>query len=287
MVLGELAQDHDSPMQLAFIGVPYTLYDDRLVRSRAWHAWRSGGLMELVAPYAERALWVSLPEISEDLDAPTRRGMAFRRVRDTVRTVHATGTVPVLLGGDSRLVGLGMLAGLQQSGESPGIAWFDANSPLGPDEALGIATEPGRNPLGAELGLGEAVPPWHILLAGIRNVDAPKLAQIEDSDMTIWDAEDLNEGGATDLGRDMAHWPPLLLQIDLAVLDPAVMPAVRQPAPNGLSLAALIASLEGVMAGGRVVATGVSNYVPERDEDELGLTASMQVVQEAVRILTI
>jgi arginase family enzyme len=242
--------------------------------------------MELVAPYAERALWVSLPEIGGDPDPEIGRRAALRGVRDAVRTVHSTGTVPVLLGGDSYLLGLGMLAGLQQSGESPGIAWFDADIPLGPDDVLGIAIEPAGNPLAVTLGLREPVQPWHVLLAGVRDASS-KLAEMEDSAMTVWDAEDLNEGGAVEVGRDMANWPPLLLQIDLAVLDPAIMPAVRHPAPEGLSLTTLTTSLEGVMAGGRVIAVGVSNYLPERDEDKLGMATSIQVVQEAVRILTI
>jgi arginase len=274
-------------MQLAFIGIPYALRADRLVASSAWSTWRAGGLMELVAPYAERALWVSLPEISKELDAAEQQRTAFQRVRDAVRTVHSTGTVPVLLGGDSHLVGLGTLAGLQQSGERPGIAWFGAEGPVGPDEALGIAMQPAGTRLADELGLREAVPDWHILLAGVRDASAPMLAEMEETAMTVWEAEDLNEGGASELGRDMAQWPPILLQIDLDVLDPASMPAVLHRAPEGLSLATLITCLEGVMAGGRAVAVGVSNYVPERDEEEVGLLASMQVVQETVRILTI
>jgi arginase len=287
MALGDAARGHLSPMQLAIIGVPYALRGDRLIPSPSWRAWRAGGLMELVAPYAERALWVSLPEISADLDAGARRHAAFQRVRDTVRTVHGTGTVPLLLGGDSQLIGLGMLAGLQQSGERPGIAWFDADSPLGPEEALGVAIRPAGSLLAGEVGLQEPVAPWHILLAGVRDANSPWLAEMEDTAMTVWDAEDLNEGGAAELGRDMAQWPPILLHIDLGVLDPALMPAVLHPSPKGLSLETLITSLEGVMAGGRVIAVGVSNYLPERDEDELGFTASMQVVQETVRILSI
>jgi arginase family enzyme len=274
-------------MQLAFIGIPYTFWDDRIIASSAWSAWRHGGLMELVAPYAERALWVSLPGVSEDLEPQVQRRAAFDSVRNTVRTVHSTGTVPVLVGGDSQLVGLGMLAGLQQSGERPGIAWFDAMSRLEPDEALGIAISPEGNPLAEELGLREPVPAWHVVLAGVRDVGSSLPLEMEDTVMTMWEAEDLNEGAASELGRDMAGWPPILLQIDLGVLDPGVMPAVRQPLPGGLSFAALVTSLEGVMAGGRAIAVGVSNYLPERDRDELGFTASMQVIQETVRILTI
>lgn len=274
-------------MQLAFVGVPYALEGDRLIPSQAWHAWRAGGLVDLLAPYAERALWVSLPEVSEDLDEGARRLTALRRLRDTVCTIHATGTTPVLFGGDSRLVGLGILAGLQQGGGNPGIAWFDAKARLQPNEALDIAVQPTGKSLAEDLGLVAAVPPWHILVAGIRGIPASAAARMEDTAMTAWDAEDLNEGGAQELGRDMGRWPPIMLQVDLGVLDPAIMPAVYRPASGGLSLASLTASLEGVMAGAHVVAVGISNYLPSRDQEDLGLATSINVMRETVRILTI
>ena len=274
-------------MQLAVIGVPYALQGDQITSSLAWHAWRTGGLVELLAPYTERALWVRLPEISAELDPTVRRRNALQRLRDTIRAVHAAGTIPLVLGGDSLLVGLAMLTGLQHSGENPAIAWFDAHIPLGPNDALATAISPPQSPLGEELGLRHPVPPWHILLAGVRDADPSKAATLDDMPMTVWDAKDLNEGGAGELGRDMAGWPPILLQLDLRVLDPTIMPAVHRPAPDGLSLATLIASLEGVMAGGRVIAAGVSNYLPEQDENGVAFAASVKVVQETVRILAI
>jgi arginase len=274
-------------MQLAVIGVPYTLRGNHVISSLAWQTWRASGLVDLLAPYTERAVWVSLPEISNDLDPAARRLAALQRLRDTIRAVHAAGTVPLVLGGDSLLVGLGMLAGLQQSGENPALVWFDAHVPLGLHDALTIAIRPPKSPLAEELGICNPVPSWHILLAGIRAGGPSEGIAIEDTAMTVWDAGDLNEGGANELGRDMAGWPPIILQIDLSVLDPTIMPAVHQPAPEGLSLAALITSLEGVMAGGRVIAAGISNYQPEQDENELALFTSAKVVQETVRILTI
>jgi arginase family enzyme len=274
-------------MQLAFIGVPYALEGDRVVSSGAWKAWHSGRLVELLSPFTEPALWVSLPEISDAPDARAQRRAAVLRLRDTIRAVYSTGTVPVVLGGDSHLVGLGILAGLQQGGASPAIAWFDAHGPLGPDEALNVAMTPSGKELADELALGQPVPSWHILLAGARDADTPAAPEIEDSVMSVWDAEDLNEGGAGELGRDLNNWPPIMLQIDLSVLDPAAMPAVRRPAAAGLTLESLVASLESVMAGGRVIALGVSNYLPEQDDNGLGFATSVAVIREAVRILTI
>jgi len=274
-------------MQLAVIGVPHSLRGDHVVSSLAWQTWRTSGLVELLAPYTERALWVSLPEISNELDPAARRVVALQCLRDTIRAVRAAGTIPLVLGGDSLLVGLAMLAGLQQNGENPAIVWFDAHMPLGPHDALSIAIRPRENSLAEELGICNPVPSWHILLAGIRAGGPSEGIAIEDTAMTVWDARDLNEGGANELGRDMAGWPPIILQLDLSVLDPTIMPAVHQPAPEGLSLAALIASLEGVMAGGRVIAAGVSNYLPEQDENNMALVTSAKVVLETVRILTI
>jgi arginase len=228
-----------------------------------------------------------LPEVSDDLDVEARRLAALQRLGDTVQTIHATGTIPILFGGDSRLVGLGLLAGLQQGGARPGIAWFDSDARLEPNEALDIALEPGGKKMADDLGLVAGVPPWHILIAGIRNISATEAARMEDTAMTAWDAEDLNEGGAQELGRDMGGWPPAILQVDLGVLDPAIMPAVFSPAAGGLSLASLTTSLEGVMAGGHVVAVGISNYVPSKDQYDLGLATSINVFRETVRILTI
>jgi arginase len=274
-------------MQLAFVGVPYTLRGNELVASLAWHTWQTGGLVDLLAPFAERALWVSLPEIDASLDQEAQRKAGLQQLRETVHAVHSTGTTPILLGGDSRLVALGTLAGLQQSEQRLGIAWFDAHGQLGPEEALKTALEPAGSSQAVEFGIRYPVPPYHVLIAGVRDARTPNLKPMDETAMMVWEAEDLNEGGASELGRDMKGWPPILLQIDLRVLDPEIMPNVRQPAAKGLSLTTLAASLEGVMAGGRVIAVGISNYCPEQDVSNLGLASSAKVVQEAVRILTI
>ena len=85
----------------------------------------------------------------------------------------------------------------------------------------------------------------------------------------------------------MTSWPPVYLHLDLNILDPVLMPAVRDPIPNGLALETLIAAIEVTAASAQVNAMGVTNFFPAMDLDNRGAIISVKAITAAVRILAI
>jgi len=281
-------------MHLVIISVPYTLNQSGVRISKAPAEWQAAGLAERLAPYVAQAVWVSLPPLSEAEATTQARLVALgRQLSDTVRTVCAAGAMPLVLGGDCLLTALGTVAGVQQAGKSPGIVWFDAHgdfntpetSPSGLLVGMPLAMLAGRGELTLmkEIGVKRATPEWHIHLAGTRDLDPGEAAALEDSDVTVWSAQDLGIAGAGELGRGMAGSPPIYLHLDLDVIDPTIMPAVSYPSSGGLTLETLSAGIQAVAASGRICALGVASYCPERDENRQGLAASMEVIESALR----
>ena len=80
---------------------------------------------------------------------------------------------------------------------------------------------------------------------------------------------------------------PLYISFDLDVLDPALMPAVASPVSDGLPPETVMAGIESIAAASRVHALGITGFDPDRDEDNLGLGISMQVIEAAIRILAV
>lgn len=276
-------------MQLVIIGVPYTQKRGRIEISLAANHWQEAGLVERLAPYVEQAIWVSLPPPPAEESEQTLGVLDIgRKVAATVKTVREAGAIPLILGGDGLLNALGTIIGLENHSAPVGIAWLDAHSNLAHNQMLSLLAGWGDPALAQELGIRQSIPEWHILLAGVRELLPSTNSRLENSLMTVWTAQDLQQWGkANELGQNMLDWPPVYLHLDLSVLDPKIMPAVQDPQPDGLTLQTLVAGIESIAAVSQVVALSVGNFVPDKDQDEQGLLASMQVIEAAVRIIAI
>jgi arginase family enzyme len=274
------------PMNLVVIGVPYTVHAFQAGAETAPATWQDAGLMERLAPLVDRAIWVSLqaPDIQEsESDSMV---VTACQLRDTVRTVHRAGAIPLVLGGDPGLVALGSVAGLQQAGPGPGIAWFDGHNRLSKGEVLGLLLGKESNSLCQELEIRPS-PEWQVLHVGDREPDLENRIALDQSAVSHWKAQDLDSVGASELGRDVADWPSVYLHLDLSVLHPGIMPAVNKLLPGGLSMDTVIVGIESIAAAGRIAAIGISGYNPRHDSDGLGLKTSLQAIGAVVAILGI
>ncbi len=273
-------------MNLVVISVPITSHAYQAGAETAPAAWQAAGLMELLAPLVERAVWVSVqtPDVQETARNPLLA--TALQLRDTVHTVRRAGAIPLILGGDPGLVALGTVTGLQQVGPGPGIAWFDGHNRFGPGEILALLAGWEESATSRVLEL-EASVEWQILLAGDREEDLVSRAALDGSTVSHWRAQDLDIAGASDLGRELSEWPALYLHLDLAVLHPGIMPAVNRLLPGGLSLETLVAGIESIAAAGQISAVGITGYNPRHDSDGLGLESSLDVISAVVGILGI
>ena len=191
----------------------------------------------------------------------------------------ADGLAPLVVGGDCTTM-LGTVAGLRRTGRTFGLVCFDAHgdfntpetTPSGNVHGMTVAAVSGR---GAPelLDLFGPVPgvlPERITLLGVRDLDPPEAVALAASPVVVVDPRQLRIQGAQASGelalrRAGDATEGILLHLDLDVLDPAVAPGVGLPVPGGLTLDELWATLEPLLASGRLLAVEVTEAAPALD----------------------
>jgi arginase len=188
----------------------------------------------------------------------TRMAALYDAVATEVARSARAGAVPVVASGDCTTA-FGTLAGLQRAGVDASVVWFDAHGDV---QSLETTTSGylGGMPLR--------------MLVGYRPeliCDPLGLHPIAEDRAVLVDARDLDPAEVDYLAaaairhrtveglaaRDLPTGP-LLLHLDLDVLDPDDLPGLLFPVPGGPAAAAVLAAVRRVVATGRVVAVDLA-----------------------------
>lgn len=210
---------------------------------------------------------IPLPDNGEFLvlDPPLPDGDIWGRLAalddiaaDQIAAVVRTGKPTTVLSGDC-LVSMAVLAGARRAGVDPGVVWFDAHGDLHTVESstsgylggLSLRLLLGGNPdrLAAPLGV-LPVTEERTLLVDARDLDPPeadflRTSRVRHTAVSGLDAGALPEG-------------PLILHVDLDVVDPAELTGVLFPAPGGPSAAQTVDAVRRVLATGRVTVLDIA-----------------------------
>ncbi len=187
-----------------------------------------------------------------------RLAALYQPVADTVATQARAGGVPAVVSGDCT-TSLATVAGLQRAGIEAGIVWFDAHGDV---QTLETTTSGyvGGMPLRILVGyrpelIADAlrlrpVPEERVVLVDARDLDPPEAeylagAAITRADVAALTAADLPPG-------------PLVLHLDLDVVDAADLPGLRYPVSPGPSLPDTLAAARRVLDTGRVAALDIA-----------------------------
>jgi arginase len=171
--------------------------------------------------------------------------------------VRAGGTTTVVSG--DCLVALATLAGVQRAGVDPALVWFDAHGDVHTLEttasgylgglslrlALGAHADLLAGPLGVR-PLAED----RVMLVDARDLDPPEAAWLAGSAV--------RRSAVATLGVADLPPGPLILHVDVDVIDPAELPELLFPAPGGPSTAAVLSAISLVRSTGRVTALDVA-----------------------------
>lgn len=184
---------------------------------------------------------------------------------------------PMVVSGDC-LVSAGVLTGTQRAGHDPAVVWFDAHGDV---HTLESSTSGYLGGLSLRLLLGA----HRELLA-----DRIGLTPLTEDRAMLVDARDLDPAEAVYLSRsairrstvdDLGVLPdgPLLLHVDLDVLDQAELSGLRFPVGDGPRAERVRAALASVIGTGRVVAFDVAcpwhPARPGQDRERAALLASV------------
>jgi arginase len=182
----------------------------------------------------------------------------YDHVAERVAAIAETGEAAVALTGDCT-ISIGMAAGLQRAGVEPSIVWIDAHGDLQTLETTSsgyvggmalrflLGYRPSRitRPLGLRPPAEEQV-----LLLDARDLEPAEADHIEETGLRRLPLAGL---AASDLPEG-----PLLVNLDLDTLDPAVLPGLRYPAANGPDDQTLLQAVRTVLESRRVAALNLA-----------------------------
>ncbi|HZC52702.1 MAG TPA: arginase family protein [Mycobacterium sp.] len=185
----------------------------------------------------------------------------YAPLRDAV--VNTDG-VPVVLSGDC-VASLAVIAAIQQRGTAATLVWFDAHGDFHTEATttsgylggLPLAKAVGRGDLSLPSALGMAALPedWVILSDG-RDLDPPERAALAGSRVRRVPVDDLDPSVLPD--------GPVIIHVDLDVIDPAQLRGLRFPAPGGPPVAAVAEAVHAVATTHPVAALDIAaTWLPD------------------------
>ncbi|WP_312881491.1 arginase family protein [Actinomadura alba] len=211
----------------------------------------------------------TLPEA----DTWTRLGRLYEPVAEAVADVVRNDKVPVVVSGDCT-ASLGTVTGLQRAAVDPSVVWFDAHGDVQTVETtasgylggMPLRILVGYRPelISERLGL-RVVPEDRVMLVDARDLDPPEADYLATSG--------IRRCGVEEVSADALPPGPLLLHMDLDVIDPGELAGLRYPAAGGPTASSVLRAARRVLDTGRVVAMDIGcTWHPGRED--LGDTRS-------------
>jgi arginase len=193
-----------------------------------------------------------------------------------VSSVVAVGRAPLVFSGDCLVTG-GTVTGVQRAGLDPAVVWFDAHGDVHTLEtstsgylggvSLRVLTGAHTDRYADRIGL-RPLPPERAVLVDARDLD-PAEAEYLAISATRRIAVSEVDSGTVPPG-------PLVLHVDLDVVDSAELTGLRFPASGGPSADAVLAACERLLATGLVVAFDIAcPWWPASSDEERTVRASL------------
>jgi len=176
----------------------------------------------------------------------------YDRVADEVARL-ADEETPTVLSGDC-LMSIGVLTGLQRAGIDPSIVWFDAHGDL---HTMESSTSGYLGGMALRFLLG-ANPDRVADRLGLRAVDEARAVLVDGRDLDPAEVDYLATSPVRRVAVDQVAQAlpdgPLLLHVDLDVIDKTELPGLLYPVPDGPTTASVVSAIRAVLDSGRVTA---------------------------------
>jgi arginase len=228
---------------------------------------------------------VTPPPYTPNLDPETTvlNGRAVREfavdLAAKIVAVLEDGRFPLVLGGDCSIL-LGSMLALRSRGRF-GLVFLDGHldfrhpgnsGVVGAAAGADLALVTGRGPekLTNIDGLGPLVRDADVVALGERE-DYPEWRDIHDTEITVFDLQEVRASGAAEAGRravermEAGGVEGFWIHLDADVLDDNVMPAVDSRQPDGLSYVELVELLRAALSFDLAVGMQVTIFDPELD----------------------
>jgi arginase len=217
---------------------------------------------------AEHELTAVVEELPEG-DVWTRLAALYSPTADVVAAHVREGELPIVISGDCT-ASLATVAGLQRAGVDAAVVWFDAHGDVQTLETtasgyvggMPLRMITGYRPdlLTDRLG-ARPVAEDRVVLVDARDLDPPEAQYLATAPIRRTDV--------AGLGADMLPDGPLLLHLDVDVVDAGQMPGLRYPVAGGPDIDEVLAACHRVLDTGRVAAIDVGcTWHPDTPDPE-------------------
>jgi agmatinase len=186
------------------------------------------------------------------------------------------GKVQVTIGGEHTIT-LGIAKGLRDKASKTAIVSFDAHLDLR-NEFLGLRLSHTT----FMRRINEEAKPAKIIEVGTRAVCKEELAYAKKAELEFFTTKQIRKQGseqvATQLKGKLAKYENIYVSVDMDVLDPAYVPAVQNPEPDGLEMHVLLDILSGI-CDKRVVGFDVLEIAPDYDQGVSAIQAAKVIFE--------
>ncbi|MGA9851481.1 MAG: arginase [Gammaproteobacteria bacterium] len=227
-------------------------------------------------------------------------GEVCRELADDVEKTFSLGEFPLILGGDHSQA-IGSIAGavryFKHQGKELGVFWCDAHTDMNTPETSHSGNIHGM-PLSTLLGMGPkeltgisgqvpALKPEHVVIYGVRDVDAEEARLVKQSGVRVFTMSEIDARGAAAcleeamriLGYASAG---IHLSYDLDGSDPSVAPGTGTPVPGGLNFRESHLVCEVLAKSGRLTSMEVVELNPILDIENRTGKFAVWLIQSAL-----
>jgi arginase len=218
--------------------------------------------------------------------------------RVTAETVRA-GATPLVLGGDHSLA-MGSVAGvsnaLADGGRRPGVIWLDAHGDINTPASSTSGNVHGM-PVAHLVGLGDprlsriaiqppAVDPHHLVMVGLRDLDAPERRHIRELGIAAYTMREIDERGLMSVMADAIAIASrgtggIHVSCDPDWIDPVDAPGVGTPVRGGATFREAHLALEMVADSGRLISMDLVEINPVLDDRNRTATLAVDLIVSA------
>jgi arginase len=227
--------------------------------------------------------WTTIKPVLPEGDKQTRMLAIYHPLSAYVAETVSQGNRPVIISDDC-CTAIGVLAGLQRTGITPTLIWFDAHGDFNTWE-----TSPsgflGGMPLAMIVGRGEQT-----------LLEALEMSSIPEDSIILTDARDLDPGEREALNASaVIQLPettallehslpdaPLYIHFDTDIITPEEAPAMNYPAPGGSFSAELEQVFRHLAQTSRIAAVSVAAWNPELDGDGQSQAICMNLLDKLI-----
>lgn len=208
------------------------------------------------------------------VEANTERTLAS--LEQVVKSIIENKKTPAAIGGEHTIT-LGIARALKNEASKTAIVSLDAHLDLR-NEFLGLKLSHTT----FMRRINEQVKPAKIIEVGTRAVCKEELAYAEKAGIEFLTTQQIRKDGpkrtSSKLKRELEPYKNTYLSVDMDILDPAFVPAVQNPEPEGLEMPVLLDILQ-ALCDSRVTGFDVLEIAPNYDQGVSAIQAAKVIFE--------